>query len=135
MFFSTTPTYELHNFKNLTNVLGQIFFKRNKNSSLFIFRLKLNVKLWTPDCIVQVCTYLISKGLIFSKAWQHVIEKFHQITLCLNIASLILCVIDGDLTRHMKDLRGPLVTIFQTVSRDMTWWKQEKKADPLKIGL
>ena len=49
-----------------------------------------------------------------------VIEKFRQITLCLNIASLILCVIDGDLTRHMKDLRGPLVTIFQTVSRDMT---------------
>ena len=29
-------------------------------------------------------------------------------------------VIDGDLTRHMKDLRGPLVTIFETVSRDMT---------------
>ena len=49
-----------------------------------------------------------------------VIGKFRQITLCLNIASLILCVIDGDLTRHMKDLRGPLVTIFQTVSRDMT---------------
>jgi hypothetical protein len=41
-------------------------------------------------------------------------------TPLLNIASLILCVIDGDLTRHMKDLRGPLVTIFQTVSRDMT---------------
>lgn len=56
-----------------------------------------------------------------------IIEKFRQITLCLNIASLILCVIDGDLTRHMKDLRGPLVTIFQTVSRDMTWWKQEKR--------